>query len=650
MAQGLNIDEKFTLVNAPAGSGKTTIIVDTVKELTKTSSKNLLCITYTNRAANQLIEKISSDKVEISTIHSFLGKFMKPFFKLSEVIDFFLRFYEDKINTILLGIDEKYINSRTRYIDRYGLNDITLSTQIIRENIKYLEYGETQFTSYLNGKLSHDDLLIFTKALSDEYPKLKMSLTQRYSYIFIDEFQDSNSEILKLFYEASLLGNTQMILMGDEMQQIYPETIGEFQDKIDGFFERDFSLKYNWRSQKDIVEVLNNIYFDSSYRQENKHPSKGKPRLHIVENLNDIEVGDDTLQLVLLNSELFASIGAFDLYKAYKERYGEFHKYKVKDILTNLTIENPDDLIVLLVFILKVSNLHEEKQFSKLIKLTTSFKFSNKELWNIKTHLDKVKIKKTLDELVQLLKNDIYIEELLNYLKSNGLILSSYVNQIIEKIDEEIKFKEKIKSVKFQEFINCYQEMKEPRFSTQHAVKGEGHDKVVLKIKDGNNPNVKMYFFLELYSKDYFRYKEMMSINKKINECLSNFKSCTKKTPSSFTGPMYTEYEEKCQLLIMELRDVLLATGEIYQIYFAEKFLGYLKKPNVTAFKKCITEVNKIAGVLIAYKLFYVGCSRAKSDLDIYVEKDKIAPYFDDLISKFETIGFNIKIAETAQL
>ncbi|MFJ8087095.1 UvrD-helicase domain-containing protein [Lysinibacillus sp. NPDC095746] len=650
MAQGLNIDEKFTLVNAPAGSGKTTIIVDTVKELTKTSSKNLLCITYTNRAANQLIEKISSDKVEISTIHSFLGKFMKPFFKLREVIDFFLRFYEDKINTILLGIDEKYINSRTRYIDRYGLNDITLSTQIIRENIKYLEYGETQFTSYLNGKLSHDDLLIFTKALSDEYPKLKMSLTQRYSYIFIDEFQDSNSEILKLFYEASLLGNTQMILLGDEMQQIYPETIGEFQDKIDGFFERDFSLKYNWRSQKDIVEVLNNIYFDSSYRQENKHPSKGKPRLHIVENLNDIEVGDDTLQLVLLNSELFASIGAFDLYKAYKERYGEFHKYKVKDILTNLTIENPDDLIVLLVFILKVSNLHEEKQFSKLIKLTTSFKFSNKELWNIKTHLDKVKIKKTLDELVQLLKNDINIEELLNYLKSNGLILSSYVNQIIEKIDEEIKFKEKIKSVKFQEFINCYQEMKEPRFSTQHAVKGEGHDKVVLKIKDGNNPNVKMYFFLELYSKDYFRYKEMMSINKKINECLSNFKSCTKKTPSSFTGPMYTEYEEKCQLLIMELRDVLLATGEIYQIYFAEKFLGYLKKPNVTAFKKCITEVNKIAGVLIAYKLFYVGCSRAKSDLDIYVEKDKIAPYFDDLISKFETIGFNIKIAETAQL
>lgn len=59
-----------------------------------------------------------------------------------------------------------------------------------------------------------------------------------------------------------------------------------------------------------------------------------------------------------------------------------------------------------------------------------------------------------------------------------------------------------------------------------------------------------MHFFLELYSRDYFKYKELMSINKKINECLIEFKDTTKIAPSAFTKPIYENYEEKCILLI----------------------------------------------------------------------------------------------------
>lgn len=79
MAEGLNITEQFTLVNAPAGSGKTTAVSKSIRKLLMTPSKKILCITYTNRAAKQLSEKIISERVEISTIHSFIGNFMKAF-------------------------------------------------------------------------------------------------------------------------------------------------------------------------------------------------------------------------------------------------------------------------------------------------------------------------------------------------------------------------------------------------------------------------------------------------------------------------------------------------------------------------------------------------------------------------------------------
>lgn len=105
---------------------------------------------------------------------------------------------------------------------------------------------------------------------------------------------------------------------------------------------------------------------------------------------------------------------------------------------------------------------------------------------------------------------------------------------------------------------------------------------------------------------------------------------------------MYTTYKK--------IMDILSIEKELYDTYFKVKFEDYIKKQNVSAFKKCITEVNKVAGVLIAYKLFYVGCSRARSELEIYITSDKIASYSDDLINKFKSIGFEIKNTVTAKL
>ena len=75
--------ENFFIVNAPAGSGKTTTIREMINNIISINSKdNVLCITYTNRAADELSKSFSSPNISISTIHSFLNNFIHLFLQL----------------------------------------------------------------------------------------------------------------------------------------------------------------------------------------------------------------------------------------------------------------------------------------------------------------------------------------------------------------------------------------------------------------------------------------------------------------------------------------------------------------------------------------------------------------------------------------
>ena len=70
-----------------------------------------------------------------------------------------------------------------------------------------------------------------------------------------------------------------------------------------------------------------------------------------------------------------------------------------------------------------------------------------------------------------------------------------------------------------------------------------------------------------------------------------------------------------------------------------EKFLG---KEGVTSAKACLKE-NLVYGALSAYKLFYVGCSRARKNLSIIIDKKDVQGFEDPLIRKLEICGFKIK-------
>src|SRR5690606_23885396 len=139
--------------------------------------------------------------------------------------------------------------------------------------------------------------------------------------------------------------------------------------------------KYNWRSQKLIVDALNGLYFDNENNQEAKVNAIGKPIVNIVENISEVNVTDGVLQLVLLNSELFRAIGAYNLFSAYKVRYPQHHKYQVKAILSDMTINNYDDLLSVLVFTIENCCLFEEKKFNELIERNLKSKLANQDIW-----------------------------------------------------------------------------------------------------------------------------------------------------------------------------------------------------------------------------------------------------------------------------
>ncbi|WP_273123952.1 UvrD-helicase domain-containing protein [Bacillus weihaiensis] len=645
MANGLNFTEQFTLVNAPAGSGKTTAVSKSIKKLLLTPHKKILCITYTNRAAEQLNEKVDNDSVEIGTIHSFIGNFMRPFFKLKPIVDYFLEYYEENIFTILESKDEKEVVKLKRYREKNNIKeDCTVTKQTIANNINYLEYGETQFTSFLYGRLSHDDLLKFSKAVLEKFPKLNKAISQRYSYIFIDEYQDAHSEILELFYNACINRDTKLVLLGDEMQQIYKDRVEGFQEVINSRFVREYSLKKNWRSQENIVNLLNNIYYDSTYKQHPQIAAEKKPKIHIVEELNNIKINQNTLQLVLYNSDLFKAIGAYNLYVAYNERYKNYDKYNSKEILLSLTMDNPDDLMVLLIFITEISDLFDNQQFGQLIQKIMNFRFANKEIWKIKNHLDKRKVAQYLNELSKEIKKDITIEVLLSSLRENEIIDTSHIDTVIGHIEIDVEFKNKINSVKFREFINCYNEMKNPKFSTQHAVKGEGYDYVALMVSDSmREPNVKMYFFLELFSKGLFNYEELTFMNNEIRDHIKSFSNSIGKKVSGLKAADYNEYEQQCNSCMINIKRSLLLNKQLFEEFFVNEFSLFEEKANITNFKKCIRTVNRIDGALLAYKLFYVGCSRAKKQLDVYVIYNSIHGFKKEFISKMKNIDFEVE-------
>ena len=645
------IKNKF-LINAPAGSGKTTSIRNHLKSIYMDYPESkVLCITYTNRAADELKKDLESPNISVITIHSYINELIKPFFGQTEAVNLYWELYERKISERIENSngDERIAESNQHYIERFG----SLSLDIVKSNITELSYGETPFTSLYTGKLSHDDLLMFAYYLIKKHPIILRKISEKYDYIFIDEYQDTSANILKIFYEAVKdRPNVMLYLLGDRMQQIYHNYDGSFEEQFKEF-DTSKKLDTNHRSIGEIISILNKIYNDKCFDQipsdKNKDLKPDSPpkifvSSDIKETVSKIQANfPNILTLYLMNKEKYEEIGALHLYECYNsmETYSFGRKYSPADVLSDLSDDNPDSLMRFLFFIDRVMRLYCDENYGTVISsCKKQTKYLNVSRLKLQRHVDKKAIKDVFDKIREVYYSDsCSIKMLFDCLQELEIVKEDFLSGVQENTEYNAVF-----DVAVNEVRNLVTYLSDPYISTQHGVKGESHTSVVFVANDNyNNPNVRMHAFFELWSSVDFSLPEFENLYYSYAGIISEVEKIIGMKTSELTKDTHNQ-SEATQKVLKEYSEHVLEKYKENKIFAAlcqNDFVTYLCKPNVSNARK-IFKISNIEGILTAYKLFYVGCSRARKNLLVVVEEAKISTFKDAFIAKARSIGFDI--------
>lgn len=636
--------KNFFVVNAPAGSGKTTTIREMITNITLNNSKdNVLCITYTNRAADELSKSFSTPNIFILTIHSFLNNFMKQYFSSPEIIDLYFDIYGDRIQQRIDNKEAK--ESNEKYIQKYG----ALSIDVIKQNVTNLYYNENNFNFLYYGGLSHDDLVSFSSKIFLKYKVIQNRLSSKFQYVFIDEYQDTTADVLDIFYESLIDKTTTLYLFGDKMQQIYKNYDGSFESKFKEF-DSSRALNTNYRSIPEIINLLNNIYNDDSFIQNVSDnmvdviPSFN-PRIIISRNV-DKELDDmlceypNSLTLFLSNRSRFKKIGCAFLYASFAKmsRYSFGKKFSVVDVLTNYTKDNPDSLMRLMFFIISIIKNYELKNYGIIIqKIKDEQSILGLKDWKLSSHQNKINLNSILEDFVaKISSSKTSVKDVLENMMERVPQSIIPLSQILEDKDYSEVLKIPIKEV-----VNLYDYLESPKISTQHGVKGESHDEVIFVADNSNNPSVSMYKFfnilsdteLSLASLEIFYYKysfEVAEICKVVGMKISDFKKADFEHHEIFL-------KEAASNIVS-----LFENNELFNKICLPNYQKFMTKSNMSNMKNCFKE-SQVYGILSAYRLFYVGCSRARKELTILLDNNKIIGDLEKQIKKFEQLGFIIE-------
>ncbi|QRN85611.1 ATP-dependent helicase [Clostridia bacterium] len=644
-----SIVDNIFLVNAPAGSGKTYKIRSMVTNHSiEFPEDNILCITYTNRAAEELNKDLNNPKIHISTIHSFLNDFIGVYFSHQDILKLYFKFYSNKIKKRIENIEnEDHINnSNQKYIEKYG----SLDYDTLKSNITSLSYNETAFNSLYYGGLSHDDLIVFSKVIFDNFTVIKKRLSQKFQAIFIDEYQDASADILKIFYNATLNTPSKLYLLGDKMQQIYKNYDGTFEKQLSSL-NTTISLTTNHRSISEVIDILNKLYNDPSFVQVPSSKNidikpDHNPRVIIC---NDIEKAinqelncfPNALCLYLLNQKKFDSIGCGNLYRTLNrlERYSHVQKYSASDILTDFSNENPDPILRVFFIIAEISDYYNHHNLGKILQLfKQNHRIFNAKIYEFKSHDDKKRLSTILEKVItQYLSNDVTnkLETILSCLLESNLIRTDYLDP-----DYEIEYSN-VLDVKFSEFKAILNYLKSPNISTQHGVKGESHDTVFFIAENSNRiPVVHMYKFFELWSTNDISLTTFESFYYEYCKWINETNTELGFQISDITPELHAE---KMDYLVSRVNSLLshYSDNQYFQLLCEKDYTDYLSRPNKTRVIKCFKE-SVVYGSLSAYRLFYVGCSRSRRNLTIFISETSISNYKQELIDKLNKTGFSV--------
>lgn len=284
--------EGAVLVIAGAGSGKTRVLTSRIAHIVKdldVSPYNVLAITFTNKAADEMKERLSQmiDGVEdmwVCTIHSMCVRLLRyGAEKIGYGRDFSIYSETDKDKVVKrvivsLGLEvDQYAKSAKNLISARKTKNLSIE-EFEKDNARMKNIGDIvrimkgyEEELKRSNAFDFDDLLIKTHELLSEDRETLERFSNRFRYIHIDEFQDTNAvqyDIVKMLSYAH--GN--IFAVGDDDQSIYGWRGADINNILG--FERDFKnakvykLERNYRSTKKILDVANTVIKHNTNRKD----------------------------------------------------------------------------------------------------------------------------------------------------------------------------------------------------------------------------------------------------------------------------------------------------------------------------------------------------------------------------------------------
>lgn len=238
------------LLSGGAGSGKTYSLVQVIKEVINYNpTVQIACMTYTNAAVKEIEERVNHKNLRVSTIHDFLWDTIKSFQK------------EMKISLLTLINDEK---SRIKNPNKDSEKDYF---NAFEDGISYKEYLKID-----KGEISHDEVLILANYMYKKYKVLCDILKDRYKFIFIDEYQDTNPLVVQIFLDHIKQSKRKCVIgfFGDSMQAIYDDGIGDLNEYIQTDIVKQFPKVQNRRNPQLVIDLANKIRTDGLIQEPSK--------------------------------------------------------------------------------------------------------------------------------------------------------------------------------------------------------------------------------------------------------------------------------------------------------------------------------------------------------------------------------------------
>lgn len=241
---------KNFILEGGAGSGKTYSLISLINALTEESPYiKIICITFTNNAAVEILSRTENKNIWVSTIHEFIWSLIRK--------------YQNEIKNVLVEL----INNNAKNFGKPKNFSENLISKKYFENL-YVDYDE-YYSLIPNDKnrvkISHEHILVVAEKIFKKYKKISDILKDIADCIFVDEYQDTDPLVAKILLEHLKQSNKKNVIgfFGDSMQSIYDNGVGDLnQYKLTKIVKIQ-----NRRNPRAIIELANKFRDDNIKQQ-----------------------------------------------------------------------------------------------------------------------------------------------------------------------------------------------------------------------------------------------------------------------------------------------------------------------------------------------------------------------------------------------